>query len=239
MSAPVFLVPADTLQLGVVRVAGDEGHHAAKVKRIREGEVVDICDGAGSRASASVSAIGKDWIEVAVEHITRESEPDVRFVVVQAIAKGDRADLALELLTEVGVSRVIPWQAAHSVAKWDTDKSHTKWERVVREATKQSRRSRVPVIDSPVTTQQLCALISSAPLAIVLHESADMPLAAVTLPPQGDVLIVVGPEGGISPDEVTACAAAGAHVVRMGSTVMRTSTAGGVALGILASKTWN
>ena len=239
MSAPVFLVPEQSLTTGVVRVSGEEGRHAATVKRLREGEVVDLCDGVGARATGTVVATGKDWIDVTVSTVVVEPEPVVTFVAIQAIAKGDRADLALELLTEVGVSRIVPWQAAHSIAKWDSDKSATKWNRVAREASKQSRRSRVPLVSDVASTNAVCDMIGAAPVTIVLHESAETTLTSVDLPTSGEVLIVIGPEGGISPDELSAFAHAGAHIVRMGSTVMRTSTAGGVALGILASKTWN
>ena len=244
MSNPVFLIdPAIALVVGsTVRLDGDEGRHAAVVRRITVGEVVDLCDGQGSRATGMVSAVGKDSLEVHLDSVTVEARPVVTITVVQALAKGDRAELAVEMLTEVGVDVIVPWRAEHSVVKWDnTEKALDKWRRTVREATKQSRRAYIPQVTGLHSTEQILEAIGQADLAVILHESATSALAQVTVPSAGNVLIVVGPEGGISPLELQAFAQEGAKVVRMGASVMRTSTAGAVAAGVILSHTsgWN
>jgi len=244
MSNPVFLIdPSIALIVGsTVHLDGDEGRHAAVVRRITVGEVVDLCDGQGSRATGTVSTVGKDWLEVHVDAVTVEQRPALTITAVQALAKGDRAELAVEMLTEVGVDVIVPWRAEHSVVKWDnTEKALDKWRRTVREATKQSRRAYIPQVTDMHSTEQILEAIGQADLAVILHESATSPLAQVTVPATGNVLIVIGPEGGISPLELQAFAQEGAKVVRMGASVMRTSTAGAVAAGVILSRTsrWN
>jgi len=244
MSNPVFLTdPSIALVVGsTVRLDGDEGRHAAVVRRITVGEVVDLCDGQGSRATGTVSTVGKDWLEVQVDAVSVEQQPALTITAVQALAKGDRAELAVEMLTEVGVDVIVPWRAEHSVVKWDnTEKALDKWRRTVREATKQSRRAYIPQVTGLHSTEQILEAIGQADLAVILHESATSPLAQVTVPATGNVLIVIGPEGGISPLELQAFAQEGAKAVRMGASVMRTSTAGAVAAGVILSRTsrWN
>ncbi|MGI3783868.1 MAG: 16S rRNA (uracil(1498)-N(3))-methyltransferase, partial [Janthinobacterium lividum] len=157
----------------------------------------------------------------------------------QALAKGDRGELAVEMLTEVGVAEVVPWQASRSVARWSADRVDRglgRWRSTAREAAKQSRRLRVPAVSDPVGTRALAARLGTADLALVLHEDATDPIAAVALPAAGEVVVVVGPEGGISPEELAAFDAAGARTVRVGDHVLRTSTAGVVALAALLNR---
>ena len=237
MSNPVFFVRPEALTASICRIDGDEGHHAATVKRLRVGEPVDVCDGQGGRGTGTVLAATKDTVDVRVLRVTREPVEPVRFAVVQALAKGDRAELAIEMLTELGVSDIYPWGAQHSVAKWDDDKTQAKWQRVAREASKQSRRAWIPTVHGVVTTSQVTRMVTEAQVALVLHESARSSLADVPVPQRGEVLVVVGPEGGLAPGEVDMLETAGGRVVRMGNTVLRTSTAGSAALAVLASKT--
>ena len=242
MTAPVFFVEPQQLTADVCRISGDEGRHAATVKRMRVGERIDVCDGMGNRASGLVQALGRDWVDVNIDSRTRDEKNALQFVAVQAVAKGDRADLAIEVLTEVGVDQIIPWQSQHSVAKWDdSGKSLSKWERVAREASKQSRRSWVPDVRNALNTDSIISELADYECVVVLHESADASLAEIALPDSGPVAIVIGPEGGISGAELDAFQGIDAQIVRMGHTVMRTSTAGGVALAVLAAKTprWN
>ena len=244
MSNPVFLVDAaiELVAGSTIRLDGDEGRHAAVVRRITSGEVVDLCNGQGSRATGSVTLVGKDWLEVFVSAVTLEGRPALTVTAVQALAKGDRAELAVEMLTEVGVDVIMPWRAEHSVVKWDnTAKALDRWRRTVREATKQARRAYIPSVTDLQSTEQILEAIDHADLAVILHESATSPLAQVTVPESGSVLIVIGPEGGISPLELQSFAQAGAQIVRMGASVMRTSTAGAVAAGVILSHTsgWN
>jgi 16S rRNA (uracil1498-N3)-methyltransferase len=221
---------------------GDEGRHAATVKRMREGEVIHLCDGQGSRVVATVVKVHKQSLDLNLDQFTFEEAPEPRFVVVQALAKGERAELAVEMLTEVGADAIIPWRAEHSIGKWDSiDKGLEKWRRTSRESAKQSRRAWIPEISNLQTTAQVCEMMSQAQSVFVLHESADQALAACAIREQGTIMIVVGPEGGISPDELVAFSNAGARIVHMGASVMRTSTAGAIAVGglLMRSQRWS
>lgn len=229
MTSPVFMVPFGTsLRTGqVVRVSGDEGRHAASVKRMRVNERIDVCDGAGTRASGVVQETGKDWVDVMIEAVEFEAAREPRIVVAQALAKGDRADTAVEVLTEIGADEIIPWQAAHCVVKWGKDdKGRAKWQRVAQAATKQSRQSRIPEISQVQSTKELAEYLHKQDLVLVLHESGEEALSAMSIPRSGSIGIVVGPEGGISSEELTVFRESGAHIVRMGNPVLRTSTAG-------------
>ena len=234
MTAPLFFVDAAALTSDRIVVDGTEGRHAADVRRLRAGERVDVGDGRGRLAHGVIAEVGRGRIEVDVETRTDVAAPSPRFVVVQALAKGGRDLDAVEAMTEVGVDEIIAWAAERSVAK-PTDRTMTKWAATAREAAKQSRRAWIPQLNGPSSTADVCARIASASLAVVLHEDATQPLASLTVPETGDVLLVVGPEGGLSPDEVDAFANAGARVCRLGDSVLRTSTAGVAALSVLSS----
>lgn len=261
MSAPVFLTGAgllDGLGSGSTYVLeGAEGRHAGVVQRRRVGERVDVVDGCGVRVLCEIAQVDAGTLVLTV--LERADEPawPVRLVLAQALAKGDRDELAIESATEVGVDEVVPWQARRSVVVWRGDraaKSRAKWVATVRQATKQSRRAWVPEVAEPVDTRALTTRVSdvvaSGGSVVVLHESATTPLAAVDLPaPDAGVgvvpapgagapavLVVVGPEGGIADEELEALAAAGASVARLGPHVLRTSTAGPVALALLAQR---
>jgi len=244
MTAAEFLVsPGEiTKDTKTFTLDGDEGRHAATVKRMREGEVINLCDGKGLRAFATVAKVHKHTLDLVIDRIVFEDAPEPRFVVVQALAKGERAELAVEMLTEVGADAIVPWKAEHSIGKWDSiEKGLEKWRRTSRESAKQSRRSWIPEISPLHTTEQVCELISQAQSVFVLHESADQALAACAIREQGTIIILVGPEGGISPDELAAFATAGARIVHMGASVMRTSTAGAIAVGglLMRSQRWS
>ncbi|MFB7663841.1 16S rRNA (uracil(1498)-N(3))-methyltransferase [Kitasatospora sp. NPDC056138] len=245
MTAPVFVVETDRLAAAVpgsvVRVDGPEGRHAVAVKRLETGEAVTLADGLGLGVDGTVTAVqGKDVLEVTVEAVRREAEPAPRIVVVQALPKGDRGELAVETMTEVGVDVVVPWAAARCITQWKGDrgaKALAKWRATAREAGKQSRRLRFPEVRELMTTRQLAPLLGQAALAAVLHEEGAEPLASAQLPPGGDIVLIVGPEGGVSPDELAAFAEAGAKPYRLGSSVLRTSTAGVAAGALLLGRT--
>jgi 16S rRNA (uracil1498-N3)-methyltransferase len=229
VSVPLFLV--DDLPAGdSCTLDGPEGHHAATVQRLRAGEELLLGDGRGGTATAVVTAVGRGALTVTIKTRRYDQPPAPRLAVVQGIAKGDRGELAVQAMTEVGVDEIIPWAAARSVARWRDDKPLRRWRATAREAAKQARRSWVPVVSEPVTTRDL-----AGPL-LVLHEEAAVPLSAVELP-AGDLTLVVGPEGGITDDEVAALVARGAVPVRLGREVLRTSTAGVAALAALAVRT--
>lgn len=237
MTAPLFLC-AD-VSGDVVVLAGPEGRHAATVRRVQVGEAVDLADGGGTRARCTVVAVGHDTVELRVRERVVEPVPSPWLVVAQGIAKGDRGELAVELATEVGVDEVLPWAAARSIVKWEGprgERALARWRSTAREAGKQSRRARHPVVGDPVGLDALLARAGSA-TALVLYEAASMPLASVALPPDGDVLLVVGPEGGITDRELEALAAAGATAVRLGASVLRTSTAGAAAAAVVSART--
>ncbi|NUT50701.1 MAG: 16S rRNA (uracil(1498)-N(3))-methyltransferase [Saccharothrix sp.] len=236
MTLPVFLVaalpPGDSAVLD-----GPEGRHAATVRRLRAGEELVLSDGTGAQARCVVEEAFKDSLRLRVVERWIVPEPSVRVVVAQALVKGDRGELAVELATEAGVDGVVPWRASRCVTKWEDGprgaKALERWRGTAREAAKQARRARVPSVAEPVSTSALARLASAAAVTLVLHESASAGLGTVQLPASGDVLLVVGPEGGITDEELSTLTGVGARVVRLGPTVLRASTAAAVALGAL------
>jgi 16S rRNA (uracil1498-N3)-methyltransferase len=242
MSLPVHLVPslAGVAVGAEVEVTGDEAHHAVAVRRLRVGESVVLTDGAGTAVVGAVATTGKRVFAVTVTSVEQAPEPQPAIVVVQALPKGDRGELAVEVLTEIGVAGVVPWAAARSVAVWKgerADKSLARWRATAREAAKQARRPWLPEIAPLATTEQVVALLADADLAVVLHEDASAALASLDAPESGRIVVVVGPEGGLTDDEVEAFTGAGAVAVRLGAEVLRTSTAGLAAVAALLSRT--
>lgn len=243
MTPPVFLVDAGRLDADLVTLAGPEGRHAATVRRLGVGERVDLTDGEGTLAECSVAAVRRDQLDLAVGVRRVVPAPAPRLVVVQALAKGDRGELAVELLSEVGADEIVPWSAARSVSRWSGErgeKALARWRSTAREAAKQSRRAWLPVVPAVAGTPAVCARLAAAALPVVLHETAAEPLTGATVPAAGVVVVVVGPEGGITDEELAAFAAAGARAYRLGPTVLRTSTAGAAAASVLlaASGRW-
>ncbi len=225
----------------VVVVEGDEAHHAVAVRRLRVGERVLLTDGVGAAVRGEVTATGKRVFEVRADEVDPgRAAPTPELVVVQALPKGDRGERAVEVLTEVGVALVVPWAAQRCVTSWKGErgaKAVARWRSTAREAGKQSRRVWHPEVADLAGTADVLALVRSADLAVVLHEEASVALAGLEVPATGRVLVVVGPEGGITPEELDALTAAGAHVVRLGAEVLRTSTAGVVACAALLART--
>lgn len=241
MSAPVFLAASESLREGRhVSLAGPEGHHAAVVRRLRTGEPVDLTDGAGLLVRGVVVSATRSG--VSVEVVERRTVPpsDPRVVVVQALPKGERGERAVEAMTEVGVDEIVPWSAARCVTVWRDDRAAKglgRWRAAARESAKQSRRWWHPQVADLASTASVLERVRGAGLAVVLHESASEPLARVRVPETGELLLVVGPEGGLTDDELTALVAAGAHPARLGPTVLRTSTAGVVGAAVLLART--
>ncbi len=230
---------------GVFVLEGPEARHAVTVKRLAPGEAVDIVDGAGTRMSGKVTAASSSGLEVACASVVVEDRPRTRLVLVQALAKGDRDELAIETATELGIDAVIPWQSERSIVRWKGDraaKAHAKWQSVVTAAAKQARRAWIPEVRAAVDTAGLAAAVETAALAVVLHEDAVRPLRAVleTWLETGaaeavrEVFLIVGPEGGISQREVTRLCGQGAVTALLGHHVLRSSTAGPAAV-VLAS----
>lgn len=243
MTAPLFVVPAADLADGraTVVVGGAEGRHAVSVRRLRVGEPVTLTDGEGTAADGTVTAVeGKDQLHVAVGARRTEPAPTPRLTVVQALPKGDRGELAVETMTEAGVDAIVPWAASRCVTQWKGErgeKALAKWRSTAREAGKQARRPRFPEVGAAMTTREVCALLAGAAFAAVLHEEGGLPLATAALPGSGDLVLVVGPEGGVAPEEIAAFAEAGAAPHRLGPSVLRTSTAGVAAAAVLLART--
>lgn len=241
MSPPVFVVPTRRLVVGRVAVDGAEGRHGATVVRLRAGEDIALVDGRGRRGSGVVAAvIGKDVVEVDVSAVADEPAPAPRLVVVQALPKGDRGELAVETMTEIGVDEVVPWAASRCVTRWHEgrgEKALARWRTTAQGAAKQSRRARFPVVAELAGTRDVADRVHRAAAGVVLHEEAEAALGSCEPPAAGEIVVVVGPEGGISPAELAVLVEAGATAYRLGPTVLRTSTAGTAALAVLLSRT--
>ena len=252
MTAPLFFIdeiPESISDSGTLVIAGADGRHAVSVKRLAVGERLLVSDGRGRVAHGFVAdIIGRDQLVMTVDCVEQHEVTSPKITVVQALAKGDRADLAIELMTEVGVDVIVPWSAARSIAQWKADKAERgvdKWQTTAREASKQSRRSFIPHIagieSTPAVATRIRAAVESNGVAYVLHESADASLVAQLLAGKEfvpvEVLLIVGPEGGVSDEELAAFVEVGALPARLGPDVLRTSTAGGAAIAVVSALT--
>jgi 16S rRNA (uracil1498-N3)-methyltransferase len=265
VTTALFLLPdgglSGVVQGTVLTLDGDEGRHAATVRRTRSGEHIDVADGSGRTVRCEVTEAQRDRLVLRVLAVADVAPRLPRLVLVQALAKGGRDEAAVETATELGVDGVVPWQASRSVVRWAAERgerSRLRWVATARAAAKQSRRPTVPDVGALVTTSDLARLAEATVRAggavLVLHEEASEPIGSVPLPSPGpasvpgpapgpvpapggtpsDVVVVVGPEGGLSPEEVDVLLAAGARAVRLGPEVLRTSSAGAAALAVLS-----
>jgi 16S rRNA (uracil1498-N3)-methyltransferase len=239
MALPVYVVAAEALRDDRIVLDGEEGRHASVVARTRVGETVLLTDGLGRGAVCDVVAASKHGLTTEVRERREEPAQQPRLVVVQALPKGDHADRAVDLLTEVGVDVIVPWAAARNVVSWQGErgvKAHSRWQAVARAAAKQSRRLRFPTVASLHDTDQVATLVEAAAQAFVLDETAG-PGEPASPPAAGDVVVIVGPEGGITTDERDRFVDRGARLLRLGPTVLRSSTAGVVAASVVLSRT--
>ncbi|OBH96581.1 16S rRNA (uracil(1498)-N(3))-methyltransferase [Mycobacterium sp. E2733] len=240
MVATLFYVDALPGTGSLAVVDGDEGFHAATVRRIRPGEQLVLGDGAGGLAHCEVEHAGRDGLRARVLKRWSVAAGQPPVTVVQALPKSERSELAIELATEAGADAFLAWQAARCVASWQgarVDKGLRRWRAVARSAARQSRRAHIPPVDGVLSTagltQRIRDEVAAGAVALALHESATDPLSKLDLAGATSLLLVVGPEGGIAPDEIAALTEAGAAPVRLGPQVLRTSTAAAVALGAL------
>jgi 16S rRNA (uracil1498-N3)-methyltransferase len=251
---PVFIAAPGTLRRETVLLSGPEGRHAATVRRLRPGERADLIDGTGLVAECVVAASRPGELELTVLHRHTEPPPEPRICVVQAIVKGDRGEQAVETMTEVGVDTIVPWAADRCVASWGSaghgqsgpgpappaagrgPRALERWRSTAREAAKQSRRPRIPEVTTPATGAAVAERIGRAARGVILDPGAGLRIGELALPVSGEVVIVVGPEGGFSPAELDAFAAAGAVAARLGPTVLRSATAGTAAAAVLLSR---
>ncbi|MCW2556018.1 MAG: Ribosomal small subunit methyltransferase [Mycobacterium sp.] len=240
MSRALFYVDALPDVSEPVVVDGDEGFHAASVRRIRVGEELDLGDGAGTVAHVIVEGVGKSSLTTRVLSRRTVVPPSPQVTIVQALPKSDRSELAIELATEAGADEFLAWQSDRCVARWDgaakAEKGLRRWQAVARSAARQSRRPYVPPVTSLVSTKELAANVSSMSgraVVLVLHESATQPLTSVGLADADSLMLIIGPEGGIGDDELAVLTGAGATAVRLGPSVLRTTSAAAVGLGAL------
>jgi 16S rRNA (uracil1498-N3)-methyltransferase len=221
---------------GTLTVAGSEARHAITVGRLAAGERMRVGDGRGLIAHGVVSSVGSDRFDLHVESTHFDDEPSPQLWLAQALAKADRDELAIQAATELGVDGVIPWAATRSIVKWEgtkVTKHEQRWGSILREASKQSVRSRIPSLRPLASTGMLAALGDEFQI-LVLEPTAKTPLRSFAMDGR-DVLVVVGPEGGIAPSELARLLDSGAVGVSLGSTILRTSTAGPAAIAVLNS----
>ncbi|MDT0157401.1 16S rRNA (uracil(1498)-N(3))-methyltransferase [Microbacterium sp. ARD32] len=232
-----FIVPdcTDAAVGGLVTLTGTEAKHAAVVRRVRVGEAVTLGDGRGTWLEGAVEDVSAAEVIVRIASRHVESGPEARIVLVQALAKGDRDELAVQAACELGVDEIVPWQAARSVSRWEGPKiakGRERWAGIVREAAKQAHRAWVPDVAQVESTAQLVARAAGSRM-LVLDPWTDARLSGIRADGR-DIVLVVGPEGGIAPDELERLESAGAERVRLGETVLRTSTAGPAAIAALS-----
>ncbi|WJL95672.1 16S rRNA (uracil(1498)-N(3))-methyltransferase [Microbacterium sp. ET2] len=232
-----FLTPEATATPvgGVVTLTGAEAKHAATVRRVRVGESVTVGDGAGAWLEGVCESVSAASVAVRVSTRSQIAAPVPRVILVQALAKGDRDELAVQAATELGVDEIIPWQAARSISRWDATKAakgRQRWQTIAREAAKQAHRPWVPEVSDPVTTTAVAGR-ARRDLVVVLEPTASERLSALAASDR-DLLLVVGPEGGITPEELTLLHGAGATLRRLGDSVLRTSTAGPAAIALVS-----
>jgi 16S rRNA (uracil1498-N3)-methyltransferase len=220
------------------QLTGGEARHAVTVSRLQVGERVLIGNGAGLTVAGAIVHADHALLEIQVDEVTREPQTTPGIWLAQALAKGDRDELAVQAATELGIDGVVPWMAQRSISRWEgakVAKGHARWEAIVREASKQAIRSWIPEVGELVSTKQL-ALLAAHTRMLVLDPTGEDTLTALAIETDRDVVLVVGPEGGIAPAELQMLVSAGATIVRLGTTVLRTSTAGPAAIAVLNAK---
>lgn len=221
----------------LVSLTGAEAKHAAVVRRLRVGESITIGDGAGVWLSGVAEQVSPAQVDVRITERLVQAAASPRVVLVQALAKGDRDELAVQAACELGVDEIVPWQASRSVSRWEGAKAvkgRERWSTIVREAAKQAHRAWIPDVAAPVTTTQLAERAGGERM-LLLDPGASVRLTDIE-PDGRDLVLVVGPEGGIAPEELARLTAAGAERVLLGTTVLRTSTAGPAAIAVLSAR---
>ena len=230
MVEPLFHKENLVAEVGsLVELDGPEGKHAVQVRRMRQGEAIQLSDGKGLRVRGTVDELAGSTLKLEVTEVIKEELPSRQITLVQALAKGDRDELAIQAATELGAMGIIPWQASRSISRWDGPKiakGQARWQQIVSEAAKQSLRAYTPEVKNIADTKELAGLVSSFDIVLVLDTSAKQSVAEIGIPSSGTIALVVGPEGGIDQSELDALQAAGAKLVSLGANVLRTSTAG-------------
>jgi 16S rRNA (uracil1498-N3)-methyltransferase len=214
----------------------DEAHHATKVLRLNIGEIIKISDGVGKWVSGPIVEIAKKELYISITERGEIQAAKPELVLVQAITKSDRNKEMLELAVEAGVDRIIPWQSERSISKWQSD-SEEKWQVGIKQSCKQARQTKLPNLMQVMSTAELVKTIGSGGYGIVFHEEASTKFSELTIPnSQSSVYLVIGPEGGISEQELLSFQNNGSKVVRLGDTVLRSAHAGFAALSAVQTK---
>jgi 16S rRNA (uracil1498-N3)-methyltransferase len=217
---------------------GGEAKHAISVRRMRVGEAIQLTDGRGLRVKGSIQSISGNALQLKISSVTKEASPTIQITLVQALAKGDRDELAVQAATELGISQVIPWESDRSVSRWigiKEQKAVERWQTIATEASKQALRAWHPIVQSPIKGVQVADLVNNFDQVLVLDPTSKLGLGDFDLIRSGKLALVVGPEGGISESELQSLGQAGAGRVHLGESILRTSTAGIAAIsGILA-----
>lgn len=239
MVEPMFRTHlADPKPGDLVLLAGPEGKHAASVRRMRVGEGIQLGDGKGLRVRGEVAEVAANSLKVRVVSVSQEPQPENKLTLIQALAKGDRDELAVQAATELGAWSIVPWQSDRSISKWEgpkVQKGVDRWQTIVGEATKQSLRSFEPIVQAPVSSKQLVEMVKEFDMVLVLDPTAALGLGSLSLT-GNTAAVIVGPEGGINETELQEFEAAGAVRVNMGEPILRTSTAGIAAIALLQAK---
>jgi 16S rRNA (uracil1498-N3)-methyltransferase len=238
---PLFFaaIGSDTVVGSSFTLGGPEAKHAVSVRRMSIGEAIAVSDGSGIKIRGRVSKLQKETLELSVESIDEILPPNCQLFLVQALAKGDRDELAIQACTELGVFGVIPWQAERSISIWKAEKrqkGQTRWQAIVTEAAKQSLRALIPKVGEVLDSQELGSALAGFDQVLILDPEATTSITDLTPPATGRVAVVVGPEGGMSEQELESFAKAGFSSVRLGAGVLRTSTAGMAAVSYLQAK---
>lgn len=246
MVEPLFFaaIGSDTKVGSTFNLAGPDAKHAVTVRRMAVGEAIAISDGAGIKIRGKVVKLNKDSLEMSVDNLESLPTPKVQLHLVQALAKADRDELAVQACTELGIFGVTPWQSERSISIWKEEKKtkgQLRWQTIATEAAKQSLRAFVPVVGKVLSSQELVQTLAGFDQVLVLDPESKASITQVQLPSSGSIAVVVGPEGGISPVELAAFSDAGFELVHLGEGVLRTSTAGMAAMSFLQAKLgdWN
>jgi len=240
MQPAYFIASTEELNQSIITLEGDEAHHAIKVRRTELNEIILVTDTKGLVVEAKVVEIGPGKILKA--EIINKKQHEIQNPIVcvaQAVAKGDRADLSIELLTEVGVDKIIPWQANRSVSKLEnkTEKLIQKWQSIARESTKQARRSFMPEILNLVNSKDLVDEFQNFENIIVLDPDSSVNFTDAIKNNSKRILLVIGPEGGIDENEMTLFKNANVVFASLGESILRTSSAGAISAAILLAQT--
>jgi 16S rRNA (uracil1498-N3)-methyltransferase len=213
----------------------DEAYHAIKVLRVKVGEIIKISNGVNYWVRGPITQIDKRTLKISVEQSGNIENENPQLILVQALTKSERIKEMLELVTAAGVDQVIPWQSQRAIGKWQKD-SQIKWQQSIQEACKQSRRVKLPILKKQLNTKELIDVLQSD-FSIVLHESTTTKFSSLQIPNNiSKIYLVIGPEGGITDQEIDSFVKIGSAVVKLGEPILRSAHAGIAALSALQTK---